>query len=319
MMPHVQPLSIVMYHYIRDFTRTRYPGIKGLDLAGFRRQLDYLQSRHTIVRVRDVVAAQRGESDLPPDAALLTFDDAYAEHYALVFPELYERKLEGAFFAPVDPVCHGKLLDVNRIHFILAANSARGGDPAVISALLDAALREAQAGWNLEPVEAYRAQWAYPNRFDDAETIYIKRMLQTALPEALRHRIAVDLFAHFVSMDEAAFAGELYMSEQQARLMQSCGMYFGSHGASHHWLNHVPRETQEAEVDRSLAFLRRIGSPVDDHWVMCYPYGGWNEGLLDVLRSRNCTLGLTTEVSTAEIGRHDPLLLPRFDTNDFPR
>ena len=314
-----QPLTIVMYHYIRDFARTRYPGIKGLDLAAFRRQLDHLQARHTLVRMRDVVAAQRGEAVLPPDAALLTFDDAYAEHYALAFPELFDRGIEGSFFAPLEPVCEGKLLDVNRIHFILAAHAATGGDPALISARLDAAVREATADWGLDPVETYRAQWAHPNRFDDAETIYIKRMLQTALPEALRHQIAVDLFAHFVAMDEAAFAGELYLTEQQARLMQASGMYFGSHGASHHWLNRIPRATQEAEVDRSLDFLRRIGSPVDDHWVMCYPYGGWNESLLEVLRSRNCSLGLTTEVATADLGRHDPLLLPRFDTNDFPR
>ena len=28
------PLTIVMYHYIRDFERTRYRGIKGLMLQG---------------------------------------------------------------------------------------------------------------------------------------------------------------------------------------------------------------------------------------------------------------------------------------------
>lgn len=314
-----QPLTIVMYHYIRDFARSRYPEIKGLDLAEFRRQLDHLQANYTIVRMSDVVAAQRSDDALPPDAALLTFDDAYAEHYALVFPELFDRGIEGSFFAPVEPVCEGKLLDVNRVHFILAAHAATGGDPSEISARLDSAVSEAKAEWGLEPIEAYRAQWAHPNRFDDAETIYIKRMLQTALPEALRHGIAVNLFAHFVAVDEVAFAGELYMTEQQARLMQSCGMYFGSHGASHYWLNRVPREIQEAEIDRSLDFLRRIGSPVNDYWVMCYPYGGWNHDLLEVLQSRNCTFGLTTEVATADIRQNDPLLLPRFDTNDFPR
>ena len=311
-----QALTIVMYHYIRDFARTRYPGIRGLDQAAFLRQLDYLSANHTIVRMQDVIAAKRTGCALPPNAALLTFDDAYAEHYDFVFPTLFDRGLQGSFFAPVAPVRDRALLDVNRIHFILAATLDH---PARVSALLDARVQAAQAEWGLDTVAAYRAQWAQPNRFDDAETIYIKRMLQTVLPEALRNQIAQDLFANFVGMDEAAFAAELYITEAQAKLMQSCGMYFGSHGASHYWLNRIPHDVQVREVDQSLSFLRAIGSPVDDFWVMCYPYGGWNDDLLGVLRAHNCTLGLTTEVATADLATHNALTLPRYDTNDFPR
>lgn len=309
-------LTIVMYHYVRNFERTRYPGIRGLDQGAFLRQLDYLADKHSFVRMEDVVAAQRGGEPLPPNSVLLTFDDAYAEHYDFVFPVLFDRGIQGSFFAPVDPVRHQVLLDVNRIHFILAATLE---DPSRVSLLLDTQVRAAQVEFGLDNVETYRAQWAQPNRFDNAETIYIKRMLQTVLPEALRHRIAQELFTKFVGMDEAAFAAELYMTERQAKLMQSCGMYFGSHGASHYWLNRIPKEMQEVEIDRSLDFLRAIGSPIDDFWVMCYPYGGWNEGLLEVLRSRNCALGLTTEVATANLASHHKLILPRYDTNDFPR
>jgi peptidoglycan/xylan/chitin deacetylase (PgdA/CDA1 family) len=311
-----QSLTIVMYHYIRDFARTRYPGIRGLDQSGFLRQLDYLASKHTIVRMEDVIASHRTGDALPPNAALLTFDDAYAEHYDFVFPTLFDRGLQGSFFAPVDPVRNRVLLDVNRIHFILAATL---DNPAKVSSLLDARIVAVQADRGLDTVAAYRAQWAVANRFDDAETIYIKRMLQTVLPEDLRNSIAQDLFATFVGMDEAAFAAELYITEAQAKLMQSCGMYFGSHGASHYWLNRIPHDMQVREVEQSLAFLRAIGSPIDDFWVMCYPYGGWSDELLGVLRSRHCTLGLTTEVATADLAIHDALTLPRYDTNDFPR
>lgn len=311
-----QDLSIIMYHYVRDFKRTRFPGIRGLDLEGFRRQLDHLQQKFQIVGVEDVIAAQRGQQVLPPAAALLTFDDGYAEHYDLVFPELHERRLLGCFYAPVAPLREHRLLDVNRIHFILAATL---DNPAQVAAQIDKAVRAADPSQSLETVEAYRAEWAKPNRWDDAETIYIKRMLQTVLPEDLRHSIAQDLFARFVTADEAAFAAELYISESQARLMQSCGMSFGSHGAEHVWLNRIPPEEQAREIDRSLAFLRDIGAPVDDHWEMCYPYGGWNESLLTLLRDRNCSFGLTTEVATADLDRNDPLRLPRFDTNDFPQ
>lgn len=307
-------LTIVMYHYIRDFARTRYPGIKGLDLTEFRYQLDHLQARYHMVTIEDVVGAQRSGEALPDKAALLTFDDGYAEHYQLAFPILFDRGLQGCFFPPVEPVRDQVMLDVNRVHFILAACE----DPAVLGAAIDAAV-EASDRDDLKSVADYRAQWAQPNRFDGAEVIYVKRMLQTALPEEFRNRIARDLFARYVSGDEAAFAAELYLSTEQARVMQGSGMYFGSHGFSHYWLNRIPRETQVSEVMQALDFMRDIGSPVDDFWVMCYPFGGWSEGLLEVLRDHGCALGLTTEVATADLDAHNPLTLPRYDTNDFPK
>lgn len=310
-----RPLDIVMYHYVRDFARTRYPGIKGLDLSEFRYQLDWLQSRYEIMRIEDVVQALRSGMALPSKAALLTFDDGYAEHYDLVFPILFDRGLQGCFFPPVQPVRDAVMLDVNRVHFILAACS----DAAELGAAIDAEVAGADPVLGLKPVEDYRAEWAHPNRFDTAEVIYIKRMLQTVLPETERNRIARQLFAQYVSGDETAFASELYISTEQARVMQASGMYFGSHGFSHYWLNRIPRATQEREITLALDWLREVGSPVDEFWVMCYPFGGWNEGLLDVLRAQNCALGLTTEVATADLDCHDPLTLPRYDTNDFPK
>lgn len=307
-------LTIVMYHYVRDFAHTRYPGIKGLDVAGFRRQLDHLQANFEIVRMEDVITAARGGA-LPANSALLTFDDGYAEHYDVVFPILHRRGLQGSFFAPVVPVRGGVLLDVNRVHFILAsANSS-----ADVADALDEEVRAAGDEYGLRSIADYRAEWAHPFRWDTAETIYVKRMLQTALPERLRAEIAGRLFERFVGVDEATFAAEQYLTEDQARVMVANGMYFGSHGASHRWLNRVDRPVLEREIDLSQQFLADLGMPADEHWVMCYPFGGHNPEVVEVLRERNCTIGLTTEVATAVIGEHDPLLLPRYDTNDFPQ
>lgn len=310
-----QSLTIVMYHYVRDLARTRYPRIKGLDVAGFRRQLDHLTSHFEIVRMEDVIGAVRGDTHLPPDAVLLTFDDGYAEHYTTVFPILHDRGLQGSFFPPVAPVTEGTLLDVNRVHFILA--SAPSSAP--LAAAIDEAVENGSREHDLQTVAEYRTEWAQANRFDDAETIYVKRMLQTALPPAVREEIARRLFERFVSVDEQAFAAELYLDRDQARLMVDCGMYFGSHGTSHLWLNHVDQTTRMDEIDGSLQFLADIGMPVDDQWVMCYPFGGWDDALVKLLRQRSCSLGLTTRVATARIGVDDPLTLPRHDTNDFPQ
>ena len=36
-------LTVVMYHFVRDMTHSKYPDIKGLHLDKFRRQLEYIQ------------------------------------------------------------------------------------------------------------------------------------------------------------------------------------------------------------------------------------------------------------------------------------
>jgi peptidoglycan/xylan/chitin deacetylase (PgdA/CDA1 family) len=306
-------LTVVMYHYVRELATSRYPGIKGLELSRFQSQLGYLRENFQFVTMGEVGHSLRTGDRLPDRAALLTFDDGYIEHYELCFPILVDAGIEGSFFPPVAPVRDRVLLDVNRVHFILAVK-----DSETLAAAIDRYVEERREDFGLQPVAHYRNQWAKPNRFDDAETIYVKRMLQVALPEALRNRIAKELFGQFVARDEDEFSAELYCSEQQFREMQAAGMYVGSHGCDHVWLNAVDASKQEQEVLGSLEFLRSIGSPVDDYWAMAYPYGGWNESLLAILRKAGCVAGFTTESAVASLDKHLPLLLPRLDTNDLP-
>jgi peptidoglycan/xylan/chitin deacetylase (PgdA/CDA1 family) len=109
------------------------------------------------------------------------------------------------------------------------------------------------------------------------------------------------------------------MDTDQLRMMQRCGMYIGSHGVTHRWLNTLSLDTQREEIDGSLEFLREIGSPVDDYWVMCYPYGASDGSLLRLLKEYDCAFGLTTEVGVANLKSNDRLLLPRLDTNDLTK
>lgn len=89
---------IVMYHYVRDLSRSRFPAIKGLSLDRFRRQLDHIQSHYTPVSIENLLdALQSEEAELPPNPILLTFDDGYNDHFSNVFPLLDERGIQGCF------------------------------------------------------------------------------------------------------------------------------------------------------------------------------------------------------------------------------
>jgi peptidoglycan/xylan/chitin deacetylase (PgdA/CDA1 family) len=95
-------------------------------------------------------------------------------------------------------------------------------------------------------------------------------------------------------------------------------MYVGSHGYRHLWLDKETNDSQSSEIDSSLKFLKDIGANTNN-WIMCYPYGAYNESTLRILTERNCAVGLTTKVGIAEVKRDYSLELSRFDTNDYPQ
>ena len=307
------PLTIVMYHYVRDLARSRFPGIKGRDLEEFKRQLAYIGEHFTVVTAQDVIAACKGQHHLPDNAAWLTFDDGYIDHFINVFPLLRDRGWQGAFFPTVNTILHGELLDVNKIHFILAAQP----DVDKIIAEIKTFIELHNDNDDVHDFDTYWKQLAQPSRFDPAEVIFVKRVLQHGLPENLRNQKTAQLFRKFVSDDMSAFGAELYMSIDQIKTLVDCGMYVGSHGAKHHWLDRLTPEQQDAEIEASLNFLEQMGAPTSD-WVMCYPYGAYNEALFPLLEKRNCAAALTTRVAVAQIGMDPPLALPRMNTNDLP-
>ena len=116
-------LTIVMYHFVRDLRHSRYPLIKGLDIPLFKGQIAFLKHHYRFVTMEQVIEALAGGKELSERAVLLTFDDAYSDHYTAVFPLLDELGIQGSFFPPVKAITCNQVLDVNKIHFILAAAS----------------------------------------------------------------------------------------------------------------------------------------------------------------------------------------------------
>ena len=81
-------LTIVMYHYVRDLVHSRYPRIHGLQIELFREQVQFLKKNYNFVTVEQILDAYENNSvrDLPEHPVLLTFDDAYKDHFDFVFP-----------------------------------------------------------------------------------------------------------------------------------------------------------------------------------------------------------------------------------------
>jgi len=308
-----QFVSIITYHYVRSLKHSRYPEIKGLDIDLFKEQIVYIKKHYNVISGYNLMDVICSKADLPPKSLLLTFDDAYIDHFTQVFPVLDEHKLPGLFFPSAKSIIEHKVLDVNKIHFILA--SAKKSE--LVSNIYNY-LDQNRSSYDLETNEYYWKKFGQQSRFDTPEVIFIKRILQCGLPEPLRKIIIDDLFKKYVTNNEVAFSQELYMSIDHISHLHRNGMYIGSHGFDHYWLNSINGDKQKKEIDISLRFLKSIGINTE-RWIMCYPYGAYDNSLLSILKDRGCVIGLTTNIGIADLEKDNPLTLPRLNTNDLPK
>lgn len=305
-------LYISMYHYTRDLTHSRYPEIKGLDVRLFRQQLEFFKTNFNVVRMEQVIESVKGGKDLPDKALLLTFDDGYADNFTYALPLLEEFGLQGSFFIPGKTFATHQLLDVNKIHYILASADMK----KLVADVKDKMDFYRGGEFDYPLTEELWNTYATDERFDGKDTVFVKRILQTVLPEKLRSQIASDLFEKYVGVSEEQLAYELYMTEEQIRTLKRHGMFIGIHGYDHYWLGNLLQEQMAADVSKALEVMDEF---IDNkQWVMNYPYGSYNEKVLDFIRKEGACVGLTTKVRVADLEKDSFLELPRLDCNDFP-
>lgn len=306
-------LNIVMYHYVRDLKNSRYPEIKGLDYKLFKEQIAFFHEKYQVVTMEEVIASYEEGYELPEKALLLTFDDGYIDHYTYVLPILKEYKMQGSFFVPGKVFTDHCLLDVNKIHFLLASTPVE-----ILCKDLFEKLDQYRDSVELPypSNEELFAKYAVANRFDNKETIFFKRILQVVLPEQLRKKITTELFQKYLDLPEDVMARELYLNYDQMKLMKREGMYFGIHGYDHYWMNKLEPKALINDVDKALECM--TGLLDEKKWVINYPYGSYSDEVVENIKDKGCVLGLATDVRIADLKKDNRFTLPRLDTNDFP-
>lgn len=301
-------MYIIMYHYVRNIKYSRYPRIKGLEIDYFKQQINFLKNNDfKFVRLQDVV-----ENNVSEKSVLLTFDDGYLDHYTNVFPILEENGISGLFSMPGKIIREKKVLDVNKIHYILARTNILELRERLLQKMDYYRRSEEEYADN----QTLYNKLAVASRFDDKDTIFVKRVLQMELPEKLRNTITDELFKEFVTDNEEAFVNELYMNMDQIKTMKRHGMDFAIHGYEHYWMNHLSENEFVNDITKALDVFTDIINPKD--WCCCYPYGSYCDWVIETAKKMGATSGLSTDIAIYQPGKHDMYKLPRLDTNDFP-
>lgn len=301
-----------MYHYVRPLKKSLYPEIKGLELDGFEKQIKFFQKNFKILTVDQFFDSINENRTIPDNSILLTFDDGFKDHYLNVFPILKKNNIHGLFFPPGKIIDENFLLDVHKIHFVLASSNNYQNIIHEIFKIID----EHKEEYNLETPESYFEKLAIPSKFDPKEIIFIKRILQKGLPRSARVKFTNFLFEKFVKQDQKTFADNLYLSIEEIHEMIEGGMYFGSHGYEHEWLTDLTSDELENEIAKSKKFCSKLKQSYKN-LIFCYPYGNYNKKVIEKLKDKKFNLGLTTDIGEAILTESNRFVLRRYDTNDF--
>jgi len=305
-------INILMYHYVRKIRVSKFPKIKGLEFESFKKQLNFLQENFNIIDPKDLLKTKSFK--LPDHSCVLTFDDGYKDHIKYVFPELKKRKLKGCFFPTGMTTFENKILDANMIQHILSK---------VIS--IDKLFQEInRLCLELGVSEKFIKDKILldsknpKNRYDLKKVIYIKRLLQFGLHKNIRQQIIKLLFKKYVNIPENIFSKNFYLNPDDINKLLDNEMTIGSHTFNHQWLGKLSRADQNVELDKSVEFLKYFKIPTSK-WIMCYPYGSYNQDTLSLLKKKKFKVGFTTKAQVANLNQNNLLELPRKDTNDYPQ
>src|SRR5205807_1082250 len=83
-----QTAQTIIYCYHRLVDKVRYPGTE-ITPAVFEAQMKELKDRGiTVISLQDLLAWKRGEKNIPPRCAVITFDDGWKSQYEVAWPIL---------------------------------------------------------------------------------------------------------------------------------------------------------------------------------------------------------------------------------------
>jgi peptidoglycan/xylan/chitin deacetylase (PgdA/CDA1 family) len=294
-------MKVIMYHYVRDYDTNEFKNIKVMDISAFEQQIIYLNSNYNIIDPSLILDANY----LPRDKdVILTFDDGYRDHYDYVYPILKKYNLSGVFFVSTS-VLHGKALVVNKIQHLLAL--------LPIDLVHSEVIRNLRLSYSDVELDKLIIDYSKESRYDDARTMFIKKMLQFVLPDEISIALVNNLFEKHKPLNENDFIDYLYLSKNQIEEMKNNGMYFGAHTFSHPHLAELSYEKQEIEIQRSIDDLAGIGISSD---FFCYPYGSYNDDTMSILFGLGVRFAFTTEPKECHSLEYN-FSIPRLDCNDI--
>ena len=283
--PRQNALAVLMYHRVADPAEEPGldPGLISARPPEFAAQMEYLARTGRVVSLEDILAARRGDAQLPPGALAITFDDAYRDFAEHAWPAIRSRGLPVTLFVPTGyPDRPEMTFWWDRLHHALVTTGRDHVDTPIGRITLDGpATRTA----------AFKALRDRLKQVDDAEA-----------------KSVVDRLADELDAPQPVHA---VLGWDELRDLAADGVTMGPHTRTHAFLDQVSTEQARAEIAGSRDDLEReLGTAPA---AFAFPAGQHTDAVVDILQDEGFEVAFTTEPGINDLGRADWLRLRRIN------
>lgn len=282
--PRDARVRILTYHRVIDpaHPSVGHPGIVSATPASFDRQMGRLERHYNVVSAARVLDALEGWASLPPRSVLITFDDAYADFAEWAWPILRRRGLPATMFVPTAyPDDPSREFWWDRLHRVFSSTRRTELVGTPLGRL------------DLRPEVR-------------CSSLRVVREWIKALPhvDALRW---IEAVCQELGVSETRPSPVL--GWEALRRLAADGVTLAPHTQTHARLDRLPLDAAAAEIRGSQDDLEReVGS---SRRMFAYPFGFWNEGVVELLRKEGYQAALTQQHGHNILSTADPLRLRR--------
>lgn len=266
-------LTVLNYHRINEPDDPNFDLFKANISATpemFDRQVAYLKQRYNFVSAAAISAWVRDGRCLPVRAAILTFDDGYADNLEYAFPVLRKHGISALIFLTTD--------------FINAIKPAYWD--VVAYCFQHTKLN------TVELPMLVRQQWTTDREKEQVMLTWIETIKRLPEPEKEDYARALPEILDVPILDSSC--SSQFLTWEQIREMADSGIEFGSHTVSHPILTRVPLEQAALEITESKRIIEKeIGRSID---CFAYPNGGAddiNDGVIRLVQEAGYTLAFS--------------------------
>ncbi len=252
-------LTVLNYHRIDDPDRPDFDTFKPNVSArpeDFDRQMEYVAKWFNVVSTQDVVDWLHGKKQLPPYAALITFDDGYLDNYKYAYPILRKHNFSAIIFLTTNHIENDIPFYWDLIAYCFYNSKINHIE------FPDGSRREWKSRAEAEQVSGKLIE-SLKGLTEDEKRAWVARV-----PEMLGVTIP------------AGFFRNLMVSWDQVREMSQNGMEFGGHTMNHPILTRIPLERAKQEIEGSKERVEKeLGKKVVG---FAYPNGLTNDFNRDI-------------------------------------
>ena len=218
----------------------------------FAQQMAFIKKKYRVISPQDILDCVDGKTDLPVNAALITFDDGYESFHRLAWPILKSMDISAVVFVPTRYVEDRKPFWFDIVWLYLKVSSRD------------------EIGWLVDTMDQIQSC----SRPLSPLTPFVFTIMKSMAPEK-RDRIMDRIFSELIkktSPDDPTFRLFYSMTGDIIKEVARHGVVFGGHTHSHTIMSSMDDDAVKNEISLNKQALEQItGHPAE---FFAYPNGG---------------------------------------------